>query len=70
MVYCDALITILGAVLMHRGHVVAYAFRQLKPHEANYSTHDLELGVVVFPSIFGNIASMGSTVLSTRITRA
>lgn len=33
---------------MQRGHVIAYASRQLKPHEANSPTHDLELGEVVF----------------------
>ncbi|CAH1412386.1 unnamed protein product [Lactuca virosa] len=38
----------MGAVLMQHGHVIAYASRQLKPHEANYPTHDLELGAVVF----------------------
>ena len=48
VVYCDASISGLGAVLMQRGHVVAYASRQLQPHEANYPTHDLELGAVVF----------------------
>ena len=48
VVYCDASITGMGAVLMQRGHVIAYASRQLKPHEANYPTHDLELGAVVF----------------------
>ncbi|KAI3790904.1 hypothetical protein L2E82_04323 [Cichorium intybus] len=48
MVYCDASISGLGAVLMQRGRVIAYASRQLKPHEANYPTHDLELGAVVF----------------------
>ena len=48
VVYCDASISGLGAVLMQRGHVIAYASRQLKPHEANYPTHDLELGAVVF----------------------
>ena len=47
-VYCDASISGLGAVLMQRGHVIAYASRQLKPHEANYPMHDLELGAVVF----------------------
>ncbi|GKB58905.1 putative reverse transcriptase domain-containing protein [Tanacetum coccineum] len=38
----------LGAVLMQREKVIAYASRQLKPNEENYTTHDLELGVVVF----------------------
>ena len=47
-VYCDASISGLGAVLMQRGHVIAYASRQLKPHETRYPTHDLELGAVVF----------------------
>ncbi|GKA31803.1 putative reverse transcriptase domain-containing protein [Tanacetum coccineum] len=35
-----------GAVLMQRGNVIAYASRQLKPNEENYTTHDLELGSV------------------------
>ncbi|GJS77827.1 putative reverse transcriptase domain-containing protein, partial [Tanacetum coccineum] len=38
----------LGAVLMQREKVIAYASRQLKPNEENYTTHDLELGAVVF----------------------
>ncbi|GJV80277.1 putative reverse transcriptase domain-containing protein [Tanacetum coccineum] len=46
--YCDASINWLGAVLMQREKVIAYASRQLKIHEKNYTTHDLELGVVVF----------------------
>nr|GEU32292.1 reverse transcriptase domain-containing protein [Tanacetum cinerariifolium] len=37
-----------GAVLMQREKVISYASRQLKPHEENYTTHDLELGAVVF----------------------
>nr|GEX68177.1 putative reverse transcriptase domain-containing protein [Tanacetum cinerariifolium] len=48
VVYCDASIQGLGAVLMQREKVIAYASRQLKPHEENYTTHDLELGAVVF----------------------
>nr|GFA15912.1 putative reverse transcriptase domain-containing protein [Tanacetum cinerariifolium] len=48
VVYCDASIQDLGAVLMQREKVIAYASRQLKPHEENYTTHDLELGAVVF----------------------
>ncbi|GKB70646.1 putative reverse transcriptase domain-containing protein [Tanacetum coccineum] len=38
----------LGALLMQRQKVIAYASRQLKIHEKNYTTHDLELGSVVF----------------------
>ncbi|GKD45309.1 reverse transcriptase domain-containing protein [Tanacetum coccineum] len=48
VVYCDASIKGLGAVLMQRMKVIAYASRQLKIHEKNYTTHDLELGTVVF----------------------
>ncbi|GJR49499.1 putative reverse transcriptase domain-containing protein [Tanacetum coccineum] len=48
MVYCDASHKRLGAVLMQREKVIAYASRQLKVHEKNYTTHDLELGAVVF----------------------
>ncbi|GKC51319.1 putative reverse transcriptase domain-containing protein, partial [Tanacetum coccineum] len=44
IVYCDALIKGLGAVLMQREKVIVYASRQLKIHEKNYMTHDLELG--------------------------
>ena len=47
-VYCDAPGRDLGCVLMQHRNVVAYASRQLKPHEVNYLTHDLELAVVVF----------------------
>ncbi|GJW90510.1 putative reverse transcriptase domain-containing protein [Tanacetum coccineum] len=46
--YCDASIKGLGDVLMQREKVIAYASRQLKIHEKNYTTHDLELGAVVF----------------------
>ncbi|GJS13375.1 retrotransposon protein, putative, ty3-gypsy subclass [Tanacetum coccineum] len=48
VVYRDASHQGLGAVLMQRERVIAYASRQLKPHEENYTTHDLELGAVVF----------------------
>nr|GFA40877.1 putative reverse transcriptase domain-containing protein [Tanacetum cinerariifolium] len=48
VVYCDASLQGLGAVLMQREKVIAYASRQLKPHEENNITHDLELGAVVF----------------------
>jgi hypothetical protein len=46
-VYCDASYTGLGCVLMQEGKVVTYSSRQLKVHEKNYPTHDLELAVVV-----------------------
>ncbi|GJT31070.1 putative reverse transcriptase domain-containing protein [Tanacetum coccineum] len=48
VVYCDASLQGLGAVLMQKEKVIAYASRQLKPHEENSTTHDLELGAVVF----------------------
>ncbi|KAI3687685.1 hypothetical protein L1987_81385 [Smallanthus sonchifolius] len=48
VVYCDASIQGPGCVLMQREKVIAYASRQLKVHERNYTTHDLELGAVVF----------------------
>nr|GEU88304.1 hypothetical protein [Tanacetum cinerariifolium] len=48
VVYCDTSNQGLGCVLMQRGKVIAYASRQLKIHEKNYTTYDLELGAVVF----------------------
>ncbi|GKE17983.1 putative reverse transcriptase domain-containing protein [Tanacetum coccineum] len=48
IVYCDASHKGLGAVLMQNEKVIAYASRQLKIHEKNYTTYDLELGAVVF----------------------
>jgi ribonuclease HI len=47
VVYCDASRQGLGCVLMQNGKVIAYASRQLKTHEQNYPTHDLELAAVV-----------------------
>src|ERR1043165_1128049 len=46
-IYCDASWQGLGCILMQDRHVVAYASRQLRPHEENYPTHDLELAAVV-----------------------
>ena len=46
-IYCDASKRGLGCVLMQEGHVIAYASRQLRKHEQNYPTHDLELAAVV-----------------------
>ncbi|XP_073133323.1 uncharacterized protein [Henckelia pumila] len=48
VVYTDAFKMGLGAVLMHNGKVIAYASRQLKTHEKNYPTHDLDFAAVVF----------------------
>nr|GFB85900.1 putative reverse transcriptase domain-containing protein [Tanacetum cinerariifolium] len=48
IVYCDASNKGLGAVLLQREKVISYASRQLKIHEKSYTTHDLELGAVVF----------------------
>ncbi|GJS31961.1 putative reverse transcriptase domain-containing protein [Tanacetum coccineum] len=48
VVYCDASLKGYEAVLMQREKVIAYASRQLKVHEENYTSHDLELGAVVF----------------------
>jgi len=47
-IYCDASKLGLGCVLMQREKVIAYASRQLKKHEENYTTHDLELGAIMF----------------------
>ena len=47
-VYCDASRVGLGCVLMQHGQVIAYASRQLKNHEKNYLTHDLEMAAIVF----------------------
>ena len=46
--YTDACGSGLGAVLMQKDRVVAYAYRQLRPNEVRYATHDLELAAIVF----------------------
>jgi hypothetical protein len=46
-VYCDASQNGLGCVLMQDRKIIAYGSRQLKPHEVNYPTHDLELAAIV-----------------------
>nr|GEX79621.1 retrotransposon protein, putative, Ty3-gypsy subclass [Tanacetum cinerariifolium] len=48
VVYYDASLQVLGAIVMQKDKVIACASRQLKPNEENYTTHDLELGAVVF----------------------
>ena len=46
--YCDSSRVGLGCVLMQNGKVIAYASRQLRRHELNYPTHDLEMAAVIF----------------------
>ncbi|GJS13951.1 putative reverse transcriptase domain-containing protein [Tanacetum coccineum] len=71
MVYCDASGIGLGCVLMQRGKVIAYASRQLKIHKKNYTTHDLELGAVVFALkiwrhyLYGTKSNRGCLVIMT-----
>ena len=60
VVYCDASLLGLGGVLMQNRQVVAYASRQLKVHERNYLTHDLELAAVVFVLKLGRHYLFGS----------
>ena len=48
VIFSDVSLNGLGCVLMQEGKVVAYASRQLKPHEKNYPTHDWELAAIVF----------------------
>ncbi|GJZ47910.1 putative reverse transcriptase domain-containing protein [Tanacetum coccineum] len=48
VMYCDASLKGFRAILMQQGKVIAYASRQLRTHEENYTTYDLELGAVVF----------------------
>ena len=47
-IFSDASLNVLGCVLMQEGKVVAYDSRQLKPHEKNYPSHDLELAAIFF----------------------
>ena len=48
VIYSDASKMGLGCVLMQNGKVIAYGSRQLKIHEVNYPTHDLELAAIIF----------------------
>ena len=67
IVYCYASYSGLGAVLMQEKNVITYASRQLKVHERNYLTHDLELAAVVFALKQWRHYLYGLSVKSTRI---
>ena len=68
-VYCDASRQGLGSVLMQYGKVVSYASRQLKNHEHNYPTHDLELRLWYMHSRYGDTTSWANIVMCSQITR-
>nr|GFC66809.1 putative reverse transcriptase domain-containing protein [Tanacetum cinerariifolium] len=70
VVYCDASIQGLGAVLMQKEKVIAYASRQLKPYEENYTTHDLELGAVVFALKIWSTIYTAQSILCSLIIKA
>jgi hypothetical protein len=70
IVYCDASKDGLGCVLMQEGRVIAYASRQLRRHELNYLTHDMELAAVVHARRYGGITCLGRGVTFTPITRS
>ncbi|GJZ79669.1 putative reverse transcriptase domain-containing protein [Tanacetum coccineum] len=67
VIYYDASLQGLGAVLMQREKVIAYASRQLKPHEENYTTHDLELGAVVFSNVIADALSRKKQIKPLRV---
>ncbi|GKC16630.1 putative reverse transcriptase domain-containing protein, partial [Tanacetum coccineum] len=67
IVYCDASHKGLGAVLMQNEKVIAYASRQLKIHEKNYTTHDLEHGVVVRALVMTTGLNLPKQILEAQI---
>ena len=69
VIFSNASLNGLECVLMQEGKVVAYASRQLKPHEKNYPTHDMELVAIVFALKIWKHYLYGKTVSSTSITR-
>jgi hypothetical protein len=68
-VFYDASDTSLGCVLMQEGRVIAYASRQLRKHEVNYPTHDLELATVVHALKIWRHYLLGNVCHITPITR-
>ena len=69
VVYSDASRQGLGCVLMQNDRVIAYASRQLKKHEEDYPTHDLELATYMFSLRYGRITYMVLLVGSLQIIR-
>ena len=69
VIYSDASKLGLGCVLMQHERVIAYAFLQLRTHEKNYSTHDLELAAVIFTVKICWHYLYGYPVRSLRVTK-
>ena len=67
--YCDASKDGLGCVLMQFGRVVAYGSRQLKNHEQNYPTHDMEVAAIVLSQRFGATTCMVNSLKYFQTTR-
>lgn len=70
MIFCDASMHGLGCLLIKHGKVIAYASTQLKEHERNHATHDLELVVVVFTLNIWRHYLYGKNSKFIQITRA
>ena len=68
--YCDSSRVGLGCVLMQNEKVIAYASRQLRRHELNYPTHDLEMAAVIFALKIWRHYLYGEKCEITRITKA
>ncbi|GJS66403.1 putative reverse transcriptase domain-containing protein [Tanacetum coccineum] len=67
IVYCDTSMKGLGTVIMQRENVIAYASRQLKVHEKNYTTHDLELGAVGKANVVADALSRKERIKPLRV---